>query len=111
MKRLSPDQTFHLTIFLLSLCVVVASAVLTPSDAAVSLFGFELPRVCTWKNVTGLDCAGCGLTRSFTYMGHGQVVEAFQHHKLGPFFWAFVVGLVPWHGVKLARSLRPPAHA
>ena len=111
MKRLNPDQTFHLAIFLLSTCVILASVILTPGPELVSLFGYGIPRVCLWKRVTGLDCPGCGLTRSFTYMGHGQILEAFRYHRLGPFFWSFVVGLIPWHGVKLARSLWRPAVA
>ncbi len=106
MKSLTPDQTFHGTVFALCLAVTVASVVLTPSDAAVSLFGIEIPKLCMWSNLTGESCLGCGLTRSFTYMGHGQVLEAFHHHKLGPLFWAFVVACVPWHGRKLARSFR-----
>lgn len=108
MRSLSPDQQFHLTIFTLCLAVTVASVVLTPGDAAVSLFGWEIPKLCLWSRVTGTSCMGCGLTRSFTYMGHGDLAMAFHYHKLGPPFWAFVVGLVPWHGVKLARSFRRP---
>lgn len=111
MKRMSPDTTFHLTIFLLSTCVILASIVLVPGPDLVSLFGVGIPKVCLWKRMTGMDCPGCGLTRSFTYMGHGQIQEAFRYHKLGPFFWTFVVGLIPWHGVKLARSLLRTATA
>lgn len=107
MRRLDQNQTFHLAIFALSLVVVVASVLLTPSDSAVSLFGFQVPPLCMWKNLTGLDCPGCGLTRSFTYMGHGEISLAFERHRLGPLLYLAVAGLVPWHGWKLLRSLWP----
>lgn len=111
MKRLTPTQQSHLVVFGLSLAVVVASMILTPSDSAVSLFGVQLPPLCTWKRITGMDCPGCGLTRSFTYMGHGAVLDAFHKHRLGPLLYTAVAAMIPWHGYKLVRSFTRPEPA
>ena len=107
MKRpLSGEVQGHLVIGLMALAVVVASVVLTPSDSVVSFFGWDVPPLCMFKRITGMDCPGCGLTRSFTYMGHGDVIDAFTRHKLGPPFYLFVAAQVPWRAVKLWRLWR-----
>lgn len=111
MKSWTPDQTLHSAIFALCFSVIFLSVVLTPSPEGVSLFGIPAPPLCMWSQLTGSSCPGCGLTRSFTYMGHGQIVDAFRMHKLGPLGWAFVATMIPWHGVKMVRAFRRPAAA
>ena len=75
--------------------VLVVSGVLAPSDTALSLMGWELPPLCAWKNATGWDCLGCGLTRSFVWMGHGNLRAAFGLHALGPVLYLAVLLQVP----------------
>ena len=87
-----------LVILVLCAGVILASVVLTPSDGPLSLFGWELPPLCLFKRLTGLDCLGCGLSRSFTYVGHGRLLDAFHMHKAGPFFWLLVLAQLPWRG-------------
>ena len=93
--------------------VVLLSAVLTPSDSALALFGWEVPPLCVWKNLSGLDCVGCGMTRSFTWMGNGEVGRAWSIHKLGPLLYLLVAGQIPWRGYRLVRhwKRRPGAGA
>ncbi len=98
------EQQADLVLLIGSVAVVVLSAVLTPSDSVLSLFGWELPGLCLWKNMTGMDCMGCGLTRSFTWMGHGDVVSAFERHKVGPFLYLVVLVQVPIRGHRLVRA-------
>ncbi len=95
-------------LLLLVLCaaVIVASIVLTPSTGQLSLSGVELPPLCLFKRITGFDCFGCGLSRSFTFMGHGRVADAFAMHKLGPLLWAVVLLQVPWRARLLWRYRR-----
>jgi hypothetical protein len=89
----------------LSICgaIVLAAALLTPSTEAVSLFGMEVPVLCSWRQLTGMGCPGCGLTRSFTFMAHGRVVEAFRLNPLGPPMFLFVAVQVPWRVLRLVR--------
>ncbi|MFH1468892.1 MAG: DUF2752 domain-containing protein [Pseudomonadota bacterium] len=88
------------------LLAIVGSVVLQPSTGSVTLFGYELPPLCLFRAVTGWRCPGCGLTRSFTFMGHGMVVEAFRIHRLGPLLYVFSVGFLGYRLVQLARAVK-----
>ncbi|MEO0606121.1 MAG: DUF2752 domain-containing protein [Myxococcota bacterium] len=83
---------------LLMACVAIIglAAVLTPSTEAVSVFGVELPALCLWRNVTGLPCPGCGLTRSFTFLAHGHLDAAVRMNVLGPLLFVVVASQIPW---------------
>ncbi len=70
----------------------------------ISLTGIPLV-TCSFKETTGYDCPGCGLTRSSTAILHGDWQTAFSYHWFAPVFmvfWAAVgLGLVlpePWRG-------------
>ena len=39
---------------------------------------------CLFHRITGLPCLLCGMTRSLAATAHGQLVEAFRLHLLGP---------------------------
>ena len=90
---------------LLFLCftVVSLSVVLTPSASSVSFAGFEIPAVCAFRQIFGTDCLGCGLTRSFVFMGHGKIGAAFEAHILGPVGWLLVASQLPWRTYLLIR--------
>lgn len=81
--------------------IVSAALLMRPSYEAVSLFGFDVPVLCTWRRFTGMSCPGCGLTRSFVFFAHGRLREAFEMNVFGPaaFVWVFVQ--IPWKGRKL----------
>ena len=100
MKPWLPDA------LLLALCaaVVLAALVLTPSPDAVALFGHEIPVTCGFRRITGWPCPGCGLTRSFAFVAHLQLVAAFRAHLLGPVLFGFVAGQVPYRAWLLYRG-------
>jgi hypothetical protein len=50
-----------------------------------------LPQLCTFKATTGHPCPGCGLTRSFVCLGHGDLSESVRFHPLGPMLFLGVV--------------------
>ena len=39
--------------------------------------------LCGVKMFTGIDCPGCGLTRSIAYLTHGQIRRSIDYHPLG----------------------------
>jgi len=51
-----------------------------PTKAGLEAYGFP---GCGFKAVTGLPCATCGMTRSFTYMAEGDIAAAFNIQPLG----------------------------
>ena len=105
MRRDLLHPALHLAILGVCSVVVGLSMVLTPSSEALTLMGVEIPPMCMWKNLTGSDCLGCGLTRSFTFMGHGRIGEAFELHILGPVFFVIVAAQVPFRILRLGQRL------
>src|SRR6185369_17916825 len=84
---LATDNGHQVSAFVLLSCVFLISFIYNPSDE---------PRftVCIFKNFTGLDCPGCGLTRSFCALSKGHLSKAFYFNKLGPFL--YVVFAASW---------------
>jgi hypothetical protein len=92
----------------LAICgtVVALAFLLTPSTEQLSFFGWDVPVLCTFRRLTGHDCPGCGLTRSFVFLAHGQVLEAFRMNLLGPPAFVWVLAQLPWRTVRLWRIAR-----
>ena len=109
------DQQSDLIMLVLALGIILASVLLTPSESVLTLFGWEVPPLCLFRNISGQDCPGCGLTRSFTYMGHLQPLAAFDRHWLGPVLYGAVAVQVPLRAWRMwtrrlpARGDGPPA--
>ena len=68
------------------------------------------PPGCIIKLTTGLDCPGCGGTRAFYYLMHGNLPEAVRHHAMAVFAAPFLVWLyVAWSVKQITgRSLPMP---
>ena len=61
------------------------------------------PVLCPTRLVSGVDCPGCGLSRSFVAMAELHLTLAFAMHPVGPalFLWVWAIAL---HGL-VERSL------
>jgi hypothetical protein len=57
-----------------------------------------------FKNITSLDCPGCGITRSFVYAVHGNWYGSYMMHLWGIPFVAFVAFQVPYRLLRAAGS-------
>ena len=80
----------------------------TDGETVVYLPGSEipLPDVCTSKQVFGVDCPGCGLTRGFISISHGQFLRAWHFNPASFVVYILVVGQVPWQIFQLSRIRR-----
>lgn len=47
---------------------------------------------CYFKQLSGLDCPTCGLSRSFFAMSHFEPTASFHYHILGPFIYSIFLG-------------------
>lgn len=67
-----------------------------------------LPR-CGFHAVTGLPCATCGMTTTFTYATHGQMIRAFINQPAGMVIClaCAVLALVSGWAAISGMSLRP----
>ncbi len=66
------------------------------------------PVVCPFRLLTGLPCPGCGLTRSWVYLAHGQWSDSLLANPFGVVLLALLVGLVAAVVTARARRLTPP---
>lgn len=71
--------------------------------------GLRLPGTCFSKSILGLDCPGCGLTRSFVALAHGDWRGAIALHAIGPALFALVVAQVPYRLWRRVRERGLPA--
>lgn len=65
-----------------TLTVIFGASLLLPPPGHDGAVG-HLPSICPFYNLTGLPCPGCGLTRAFVCLGHGQWRESLHWHPLG----------------------------
>lgn len=76
--------------------LLLASIMSTGAERQVSLPGFGvLPESCTLHTRLGMDCPGCGLTRCFIHLAHGEVSTACQLNPVGLGLFAFVAWQLP----------------
>jgi len=52
------------------------------------------PVLCPFRLLTGLPCPGCGLTRAWVYLAHGQWRDSFLANPFGMVMVALLVALV-----------------
>ena len=64
---------------------------------------WPLPESCLTKQFIGMDCPGCGMTRAFIRIGHGQFAQAAQLNAASFIVYAFFVIQIPWHAMQLLR--------
>lgn len=74
----------------------LALATAAPLTAAFILSPAHIedgPIICPFRRLTGLPCPGCGLTRSWVYIAHGDFSRAWAANPFGllTFLAAFVV--------------------
>lgn len=87
--------------------------------ATISLAGLVIARAwpvssvdsgdptCLMRILFGLPCPGCGMTRAWVHIAHGDVLTAFQYNFFGPIGMAAAAGLVGFVVYSLVRRRRP----
>ncbi len=87
--------------------------------AAVSFVGLVIARLwpvqsvdsgeptCLLRIMTGLPCPGCGMTRAWVHLAHGDVLTAFEYNVFGPLGMAAAAGVLVYVVVALVRR-QPP---
>ena len=93
----------HSVFFWMSLTVIGLSFLLrAPGPQSVYLPGasFPLPELCTAKGLFGVPCPGCGLTRSFISISHGQLGRAWGFNPVSFLLYPFVFVQIPWNAMQ-----------
>jgi hypothetical protein len=59
------------------------SAITLPGLSTAIPDPFSFMSLCLFKQMTHLPCVFCGMTRSFTLIGQGKLLESISYHWLG----------------------------
>ena len=84
---------------------IALAFMLQPGPDLVSVLGWEIPEMCGFKRLTGYPCPGCGMTRSWVYLAHGDVSTAFSMNVLGPILFLTAALQLPLRGFRLTRGV------
>lgn len=99
------DRSYHCVLLVLAAAVLVAAFVLQVRDqrVLVPVLDRYLPESCLFKSLLNFGCPGCGLTRSFIHIAHGQPADAWRMNPAGIFAFVLVASQVPYRLVQLWR--------
>jgi|SRR5579864_5469679 len=69
------------------------------------------PSLCIWKALTHQECLGCGLTRGFCFLVHGEFQRALSFNRLSPVAFLvmgvnFVAATRSWFGARGMNDYR-----
>jgi hypothetical protein len=108
------DVLLHWVLLVLSAAILVLSFVLRVGEGdrvVIPLLEITLPGVCSYKQLLGIDCPGCGLTRSFISLAHLDLVRAWFYNPAGVYLFFVVLFQVPYRWYQLHRLRRDqPEH-
>jgi hypothetical protein len=114
-RRRRQPVTEHWCWLIFSSAIIAASFCLEVRGAQQvgTAFGpdFVLPTMCLYRGVLGINCPGCGLTRSFIYLAHGDWRASWDVHHLGWLIALVVVWQVPYRIYRLSRPARATIRA
>lgn len=108
--RYRPDPLFHCVLLVLCSGVVLLSMLLSVRERTqvlLPVIGTPLPELCMMKRMTdGLGCPGCGMTRSFISIGHGDLARAWSYNPAGLWFYGIILFQIPYRAAQLWRIRR-----
>jgi len=106
-----PSPRRHREMLVIACLVVVAAFALRvrPHEQVgpEGLPGVVLPPLCLSRQWFGVPCPGCGLTRSFIHLAHGDWRSSWACHRLGWLLAGLVVLQIPYRIHGLRRPDRP----
>jgi hypothetical protein len=107
-----PDPLYHAILLGLCACVLLAAFFLSVRDGSqvvLPLLHIPLPELCTARLLTGFGCPGCGLTRSFISLAHGDIATAWSYNPAGLWLFAIMALQIPFRSYQLWRLRRGQA--
>lgn len=103
------DLCVHLC-FLLAAAVVLLLSVSMSVSGQTSVFlpgtSTPLPETCTARLFFGIDCPGCGLTRCFISIGHGEFARAWHFNPAGFIVYLLFAVQIPWQSYQIHRLMK-----
>ncbi len=100
------DIAMHGMFFAMAAVVIGLSFIMNfNEESRVYLPGLSqpLPSMCSSRNLMGIDCPGCGMTRSFIAISHGRWNDAWNLNRASFLFYGFVFAQLPWRLMQICR--------
>lgn len=104
-----PKWTFHIIMLSIAVVVTTLSFLLStngPTEVVVPWLNVALPSTCSMQNIVGIDCPGCGLTRSFISLAHGRLDASLAFNPAGILIFGVVLFQIPYRTAQLWRLRR-----
>jgi hypothetical protein len=76
-------------------------------NVLIPWWDIPLPETCTLYSRFGIDCPGCGLTRGFIYLAHGDPISAWELNPLSWLLFAYIAVQIP---IAMARACGVSSH-
>ena len=108
-RRLPPDPLYHVVVLAICTGVIVLAFLMSVQEQTqvlVPVLGVPLPDLCMMRRWTGLGCPGCGMTRCFISLAHGDVRGALHYNPAGLLLFAMMAFQIPYRLVQLVRLRR-----
>ena len=83
---MKPGQLPDLVILILCLAILAGCLILSPpkmDTPFLRIGNIQLPGLCTFRNMTGIPCPGCGLLRSMVTAVRAEFAKSWEYHRLG----------------------------
>lgn len=97
----------HWTMLYVAVFIIAASFLLRIRDSSIVALPWlhlELPPLCGSRALFGVECPGCGLTRSFIALAAGDFKQSFQSHRVGGLLALAVVLQIPYRAYALCET-------
>jgi hypothetical protein len=96
-------RRYHLALLVAAGAVLLLAGALNWHGPSLTFpgLGGPLPEVCSMRRVLGVDCPGCGLTRSFVALIHGDIGLAWRMNAAGLLFFAAIGFQLPYRAYQL----------
>lgn len=107
------EHVAHWVVLFFCAVILLGGLILSPPDSTshyLRIGTIPIPDTCSFKNLTGLPCPGCGLTRSIVSGMHGDFRGSLTYHRLGLLTLFYVCLQLLYHLVWIIfPSSRAPA--
>jgi hypothetical protein len=103
------DSLYHAVLLVVCGGVLLLALVLSvrgSTQVVLPLLGLPLPELCFLRRIAGLSCPGCGLTRCFISLAHGDLGAAWSYNPAGLLLFAMIAFQVPYRTLQLWRIRR-----
>ena len=102
---------YHAIFLALSTVVLILAATMATDGSSVTppLISRPLPELCNSRRFLGIDCPGCGMTRCFISLAHGDVRAAWEYNAGGILLFGLFVAQIPYRSAQMWRLSRGQA--